>query len=195
MKKMTITALALALAFTAGSAAAASKDSYTFVEAGLANLDVSDAPSVNGAYLRGSYDFGSYDFGSVYTAARVTHVDTKISGVKVKLEDYDMGLGLHRQHGKANFFGEAAYQKTKGSAVGLSSSGDGYRIGAGVKADLAPKLEGLAQVNYRDGDSYESETSGVLGLHYAFAQNWSVSGTGEFGDQTKLYNLGVRYGF
>lgn len=185
--KSSLIALAVGLAMTAGTAMASEKSgSYTFAEAGYAKADIKNSPvDADGAYLKGSYAFSN----GVYASGQIDKLN--VDRVDVDLDRYAVAVGMQRDFARINGFAEVGAERSRA----LGANADGYRLGVGVKAGLTDKLEGLAQINYRDGDAYSGDTSGVLGLRYNLAQNWSVAGQSEFASDGRLYHVGVRYGF
>lgn len=190
--KKAILAATLGLMFATGSAMAqdvSSPSNYTFVEGGYSYINADDsAIDAQGAFVRGSYEFsdsGVYAFGH---AQRV-----EVDHTTFDINEYELGVGYHRalsQRFDGFVEGAGARVETDG---GFHS--DGYRVGAGVKYAFNNKLEGLAQVNYRDGNDISGETSGLVGVKYAVKGNWAAVGNVEFNDLGEVYNVGVRYSF
>ena len=187
MKKLLISALLLAaLPF----AAQANDDllNYTYVEGGYKGVNADGGLDSDGAYIKGSYDFGDSGF---YAFGEFGYQDT--NAVNFDYHTYDVGVGYHYGLSeRVDLVGEVA-------AIGFDGDfgvdGDGYRLGLGVKAALTDNLEGLAQVNYRDGDDFADDTSALLGLRYAFNDSWSINGQVEFADDANTFGLGARYSF
>lgn len=188
-KKIFVAALALALAApTAFAANVSAPANYTFAEAGYQYVDADGPVDADGAYLRASYNFGQTGFYGFAKAGQVQVDDTNFD-----VRDYELGAGYHRALGsRVDGFVEVAGIRTEADG---GFDADGYRVGAGVKVDLTERLEGLVQANYRDGNDAYGETTGVVGVKYAFNDRWSMVGNAEVARDGELYNVGVRYSF
>ena len=191
--KRSIFALALAAALPL-SAQAASELNYNFVELdyGRATADNTnlnfDGFGIKGSvkvaepvYLFGGYQQGSDDFLGV-------NLDSKL---------WNAGIGYrHAISDKADFIGELSYIKQELSSSGLGSvSADGGRISGGVRGLLADNFEGYVKANYNDGGDFSGDFSGTLGAQIKFNETWGLTGEAEFGNDAKLYTIGVRASF
>lgn len=190
--KKAILAATLGLAMASGAAMAqdvSSPSNYTFVEGGYSHMNLDDTSiDIRGAYLRGSYEFNDSGF---YVFGRAQRGE--IESTDFHLNEYEAGVGYHRALGdRVDGFAELSAERLDGP-FGLESNG--YRAGVGVKYAMTDRFEGLAQVNYRDGRDYVGDTTGVLGVKYAFTPKWSMVGNVEFDGDGQLYNVGARYSF
>jgi Ax21 family sulfation-dependent quorum factor len=161
--KLSALALACALPF---AASAADGISYNFVQGNYVRTDTNSG-NADGWGLNGSvavhpnvHIFGSY-------------ANQKINHTSVDFNQWRVGAGYNRAISpKADFVANVAYDKfDAGSGVKL----DGYSVEAGVRAGLAPKLEGYAMLGYEDGKHYNGDVYGRLGAQVKFNPNWGVA--------------------
>lgn len=178
MKKL----LALALLAACATPAFAVDTSYTYAEGGYVN----DNRDADGAYVRGSYGFDN----GLYVHGSYSYL--KADDFNFSYRPAELGLGYH--HGvsdRVDVLAEAA-------AVRIDTDfGDanGYRASVGVRGDLSPKFEGIAKVNYTDGDDFRGDTTGTLGLHYKFGKTWGAVGEVSFGNGAEAAQVGLRARF
>lgn len=165
--KLSALALACALPF---AASAADGISYNYVQAGYtainSDLDakgwgaegsVAVAPNF---HVFGSY--ANYNVDGFFPAFNDVNIDA-----------WRIGAGYNTAiSNKVDFVGRAAYEKLD---AGSGANADGYSLEAGVRASLAPKLEGYAMLGYEDGDGYNGDAYGRLGAHVKFNQNWGLA--------------------
>lgn len=186
MRKISVLALALALAVPAVATAGNDGLDYTYLEAGYQHVD--SLVDANGAYLRGSYAIGQ---GGLYATGSYADLSNDI--IDIDPRPASLGLGYHhdftpRLHGLA----EVAYEKTF-TDIG---NAEGYRASLGLRADMGKGFEGLARLNHRDGHDYASATTGTVGVQYRFNDAWGLAGEVEFGTlDSEIYTLGLRASF
>lgn len=182
--KLKLLSLALIAGLAAPLAASAADVSYTYVEGGYSNID-GDA---DGAYVRGSVNFGDSGF---YGLGSYSYLETDVGNIS--LRPAELGVGYHYGLSQGvDLIGEAAYVRVDTDFGDI----DGYRGSVGVRGNLASKVEGLAKVNYTDGDDFDGDFSGTLGAQYKFNNTWGLTGEVEFGrDSTTAYLVGVRASF
>lgn len=173
----------------------------------------------DGYYLKGSVELGQtpfYLFGG-YKKASDDNVSVRVTDplalvVPTKLDvdakQFDLGFGYH--HGlsdRVDLVTELSYLRTDldVDAVSLvapftrvrgrSVDGDDYRVGVGIRGQLAQNFEGWIKAHYTDGDYYDSQFGGTLGVLVKFNPTWGVSAEAEVGDDNQLYTIGVRASF
>lgn len=175
--------LALALVAIAPFAAADDKLSYSYVEADYLNVD-GDA---DGFGVRGSFEFadsGFYGFGG-YNSVELDDFD-------VNVDTYDLGLGYaYDMSPNTDLIGELAYMNSDADGFDV----DGIRASFGVRGSFSPAFEGLAKVNYIDGDEIDGDYSVTVGAQYKFNPTWGIVGEVEAGNDAEAYTLGVRASF
>ncbi len=180
--KRSLLALAL-VAIMPFAAHADDKLSYSYVEADYLNVD-GDA---DGFGLRGSLEFGDsglYGFGG-YSNVEVDDFD-------IDVDTYDLGLGYaHDLSTNTDLIGEVAYLNSEAEGFDV----DGWRASAGIRGSFTPDFEGLAKVNYIDGDELDGDFSATLGAQYKFTPMWGITGEVELADDSEAYLLGVRASF
>ena len=184
--KSNLLALGL-LAALASPAALAGDLSYTYAEAGYANLD-GDA---DGAYVKGSYDIAK----GFYAHGRYAHfeLDDNLGlGSNDDVAMSELGLGWRYDLGaKTDLLVEAA-------AAHIDTdfgNANGYRASLGARFDLAPAWEASVKANHYDGDDFLSATTGSVGVQWKFNQRWGVVADAEFGDNMDNFQVGVRASF
>ena len=214
MKKQLVLALALAGAPIAASAA---ELSYSFIEAGYAQLN-QELPHVDlgggavaqigdieasGVQVSGSIEMGAsfYLFGGYKSGSDDVVVTSNIPGfrpvsVDIDLTQFNAGLGYH--HGlseRADLITEISYIATEAEVAGSSSDADDARVAVGVRGLMTDNFEGWLKANYTDGDAYDGEFSATVGAQFKFNRTWGIVGEAEFGESSSQYMVGVRARF
>ena len=196
MKKHLALALALAMAPIAASAG---ELSYSYVEAGYANLELDTEDTLgekvdgDGFQLRGSAALGPsfYLFGGYGT---VTNDDF---GVDIDLTETQAGFGWH--HGlseRADFIAELGYYGMEVEADGIGSmDATGGRVSGGFRGLFTDNFEGSIKASYTDGGDFEGDFSVALGAQVKFNPTWGLVGEIEAGDDVTKYMVGVRASF
>jgi Ax21 family sulfation-dependent quorum factor len=178
------TLFALAIAAILPMSAQAAERSYSFVELDYVNVD-SDA---DGFGLRGAVNFGDSNF---YGLAGYTNVE--IDNTNIDVDAFEIGAGYHHELTEnADLIAELAYQNTEVASFDI----DTYRLSGGLRGNLADSFEGLAKINYVDGNDVDGDFSGTLGGQYKFNNTWGLTGEVEFAKGgTQTYLVGVRASF
>ncbi len=180
--KRSLLALAL-VALVPFAAQADDKLSYTYVEADYLNVD-GDA---DGFGLRGSVEFGDsgmYGFGG-YNKVEVDDFD-------IDVDNYELGLGYaHDLSANTDLLSEVAYLNSDADGFDV----DGWRASVGLRGSFTPDFEGLAKLNYVDGDQFDGDFSATLGAQYKFTPMWGLTGEVEVADNAEAYLVGVRASF
>lgn len=216
MKTAIARTLAAALAGALSLQAAAQERSYTYLEAGYvaqaleapgdaqAALDDIDA---RGGYLAGSLALGQDWFVAAGLYKGRDDVALRAAGAELASFDLDaqqvvLGLGYrHALSERLDWTAELAWLDTrlafehKPLALREQSDGDDARLALGVRGDLAPNLEAWAKLRYTDGDIYDGEFGGGVGVLLKFNRLWGVSAQAEGGAGNRQYGVGVRASF
>ncbi|ROU04472.1 outer membrane beta-barrel protein [Lysobacter enzymogenes] len=216
MKTAIARTLAAALAGALSLQAAAQERSYTYLEAGYvaqaleapgdaqAALDDIDA---RGGYLAGSLALGQDWFVAAGVYKGRDDVALRAAGAELASFDLDaqqvvLGLGYrHALSERLDWTAELSWLDTrlafehKPLALREQSDGDDARLALGVRGDLAPNLEAWARLRYTDGDIYDGEFGGGVGVLLKFNRLWGVSAQAEGGAGNRQYGVGVRASF
>lgn len=214
MKKQLVLALALAVAPIASSA---SELSYSYIEAGYAQLN-QELPDVDlgggmvaqiddveagGFQVSGSvevgpsfYLFGGYKAGNDDVTVNIPGIGS--GGADIDLAQFNAGVGYHHSlSDRADLITELSYIGTDADAddEDASTDADDARIAVGVRGLMTDSFEGWVKANYTDGDAYDGEFSATVGAQFKFNPTWGIVGEAEFGDSSSQYLLGVRASF
>lgn len=208
--------LAAALAGALSLQAAAQERSYTYLEAGYVAQALQSPRDARFALddidARGGYLAGSLALGPQWYLVAGLHkgrdeVALRAAGVELAKFDLDaqqavLGLGYrHALSERLDWTAELSWLDTrlafehKPLALRERSDGDDARLALGVRGDLAPNLEGWARLRYTDGDAYDGEFGGGVGLLLKFNRVWGVSAQAEAGAGNRQYSVGVRASF
>ncbi|MGD9584343.1 MAG: hypothetical protein AB7V26_11850 [Lysobacterales bacterium] len=173
--------IALALAAVLPWTAQAAELSYNYLEGDYVNID-GDA---DGFGVRGSLNFGGSDFYGFGSYNRV-----ELDGYNFNIDTFDLGFGYHYNLSeRAHLIAELAY-------VNSEFDIDAYRTSVGLRGLLTDRLEGIAKLNYSNGNNINSTTSGTAGLLFKFNKTWGLSGEVELAEQNvQVYTAGIRASF
>src|SRR5690606_23779236 len=120
-------------------------------------------------YLTGGMRKGSDDI--VFRAGSV-----ELARVDADLRQVNLGLGAHHALSDSlDLFGDFSYIGTDFDAAYASEEGDDYRVGVGLRSQLAPSFEGQVRANFTDGDFYDSEFSAAVGAEWKFNRVWGMT--------------------
>lgn len=209
---MNKTLIVAALLATAPFAASAEKLSYSFIEAGYSQVDLDvdgsdlpvgitvDDPELSGLYFQGSVELGEamYLTGGVRKGSDdiVFRGGIRALLVEADLRQVNLGLGAHHALSDSlDLFGDFSYIGSDFDAGRASDEGDDYRVGVGLRSQLAPSFEGQVRANFTDGDFYDSEFSAAVGAEWKFNRVWGMTGEAEFGSDLSVYTIGLRASF
>ncbi|MFS8138054.1 MAG: diffusible signal factor-reguated Ax21 family protein [Thermomonas sp.] len=160
--KLSALALACALPF---AASAADGVSYNYVQGNY--VYTNSSANADGWGLNGSV--------AVHPNVHVfaSYANQKINHTSLDFDQYRVGVGYNKEISpKADLVANVAYDKFD---AGSGAKLDGYSVEGGVRAGLAPKLEGYAMLGYEDGKHYSGDVYGRLGAQVKFNPNWGVS--------------------
>ncbi len=207
--------LALALALAAASGAAfADGHSYTYLEAGFAQLDQElpgiegfevDDIEAGGFFVAGSaavspsfHVFGAYRKGDDDVGVSAPGLG-EIGSSNVDMSQAVLGVGYH--HGlnaRADLVAELSWLSTEIDVKGdeeEAQDGDDVRAAVGVRHLIADNVEVWIKGNYTDGDVYDGAFSASVGLQYKLTPTWGLVGEAEGGGDTSMFAVGVRASF
>lgn len=207
MKKCALLAAMLA---SVAFAANANERTYSYVEGGYAQLDISDDwlddPNGNGGFIRGSvaiapqaYVFGSY--------ARVSDDYREGAGkLDVSIDQTELGIGYHMAMGdRVDFTADIAYLRVEATATisGLGSDFNGRfsddakggKLSVGLRGAPSPRTEAWIKAGYIDGSDFEGDFVGTLGGQLKFDTTWGLVGEVEVVEDLTRYFVGVRASF
>lgn len=189
MYRILTTAALVALA----APALAEKPSYDYIEGSYqhAELDVGPGPGdVDGNGLGIGGSFGIADQVHLFAGFRTFDFD-----FDVDLDELTVGLGWHPPlTDTTDLVFELGYVTAEAEAFGVDADEDGFRASLGVRSMLNPQFELAGRVNYTDlGDGDDTSISGEA--WYNLSELFAVGGGLEFGDDTTIYGVGVRYYF
>lgn len=195
------TLFALALAAALPMSAQASELSYSYVELDYNWMNIDDEGldiDPDGWGIKGSVSIADnwYLFGG-YMQGDDTDDDFDVD---VDVAQTNIGIGWrHPISDKADFNGELSYihQNVDVDFGGFDedADGDGYRLSAGLRGEMAENFEGYVKANWTDGSDFDGDFSGTLGAQVKFGGMWGITGEAEFGNDANIYTLGLRASF
>jgi hypothetical protein len=211
MKKQLVLALALA---AAPFAAFADGHSYTYLEAGYAQLDQElpndealevDDIEAGGFFVAGSaalspslHVFGAYRDGEDDVAVSFPGLG-EIARENVDMSQAVLGLGYHHSlRDRTDLVAELSWLSTQidvRSDDEGAEDGDDMRAAVGVRHLIADNVEVWIKGNYTDGDLYDGAFSASFGLQYKLTRTWGLVGEAEGGGDTSMFGVGVRASF
>lgn len=195
---MTRYLLPLALLAALPFAASAQTLEYSWVEAGYERLDQDVGLSTgdfesDGYYVRGSaaigpsaYLFGGYESGS-----------NDDFGIDIDTDLLQVGYGYHHAMSeRTDLLAEVSYLHTEVEADDIASAeAEDWRGSVGVRGAFSDNFEGLAKANYTDGDAFDGEFSGTIGVQLKFSPAWGFTAEFEFGEDYSRHLIGLRARF
>ena len=194
------TLFALALAAALPMSAQASELSYSYIEGDYAWMNIDDEDldfDPSGFGIKGSVAVGEawYLFGGYLQG------DDSQDDIDLDTAQTNVGIGWrHAISDKADFNGELSYVHQNvdvdfGGGVSGDADGDGYRLSAGIRGEMAENFEGYAKANWTDGSDFDGDFSGTIGAQVKFGGMWGITGEAEFGNDANIYMLGLRASF
>lgn len=210
-------ALVAALYLTSAQAMAQQPRSHTYLEAGYVAQKIESGGSdpllklddidVDGAYAAGSVELGSRFFLSGGLHKGNGDIDLRFDGASLAKLDVDaqqviVGIGYFQPiNERLEWTAELAYQNTRlefendNLAFREKIDGDDYRLSLGLRGDLSENLEGWVKGSYTDGDVYEQEFSGTVGVLLKINPIWGLVAEGNAGAGNHRYTIGFRASF
>jgi len=212
MKKQLVLTAALAVA---PLAAFAGGHSYTYLEAGYAQLDQElpapagfeiDDIEAGGAYFAGSvavaptiHLFGAYRQGDDDVGISLPPGGGEIGSAGVDMSQAQLGVGWHHDlRERTDLVSEVSWLHTKIDVKNDeqgAEEGDDYRVAVGVRHLIADNVELWVKGNYTDGDVYDGAFSVSGGVQYKLTRNWGLVAEAEGGGDTSMFGVGVRASF
>jgi len=211
MKKQLAVAVALAVA---PLAAFADGHSYTYLEAGYAQLDQElpapagfeiDDIQAGGAYFAGSvavapsiHFFGAYRQGDDVVGISAAPIG-EIDRAGVDMSQGQLGVGWHHDlRERTDLVSEVSWLRTKIDVKNDeqgAEEGEDWRVAVGVRHLIADNVEVWVKGNYTDGDLYDGAFSVSGGVQYKLTRNWGLVAEAEGGGDTSMFGVGVRASF
>jgi len=211
MKKQLALAAALAVA---PFAAFAGGHSYTYLEAGYAQLDQElpapagfeiDDIEAGGAYIAGSAEiapsihiFGAYRQGDDDVGVSVPF-GGEIGQANLDMSQGVLGVGWHYGlSDRTDLVSELSWLRTEidvNDDDEGAQEGDDVRVAVGVRHLIADNVELWIKGNYTDGDVYDGTFSASAGLQYKLTRTWGLVAEAEGGGDTAMFGVGVRASF
>ncbi|MEX0619065.1 MAG: outer membrane beta-barrel protein [Pseudohongiellaceae bacterium] len=199
-----------------------SEINYTYIEADYINLDldalgdsdnfVEDIDDGGGWGVLGSFAisdswfvFGSYS----ETEADASFIDDNemLIPADSDAKRFDVGIGFHAPLNEmADWVVRAAYTDTDIDDFDFGATededlddlfddpSDGYFVDAAIRMQLMPALEGKFGARYTDIEDND-DISLLASALWEFTDNFALNLSGDFGDDVRLWRLGLRFGF
>jgi len=207
--------LALAVALAAAPLAAfAGGHSYTYLEAGYAQLDQElpaptgfdiDDIEAGGAYIAGSvavapsiHIFGAYRQGDDDVGVSLPGAG-EVGSANVDMSQSVLGLGWHHDlRERTDLVSELSWLRTKIDVKDDeqgADKGDDVRFAVGVRHLIADNVEVWVKGNYTDGDIYDGAFSASAGIQYKLTRTWGLVAEVEGGGDTSMFGVGARASF
>lgn len=182
---------ALLLGLFVFSATAAAEDfNYNFVQATYGQVDFDELDvDGNGFGIGGSMALSdSFHLFGAYTTADMDF--------GVDLNQLEAGLGYNAPISETvDLVASLAYVSAEVEAAGFSADDNGYGLGVGLRAMLAPSFEVDGGISYVDmGDGGDDVGFGA-GFLYHFTEQFSAGASAGWGDDVSSYSLNARMFF
>ena len=205
--KMTMTALLLALAMlpalAQSKAPATPIHDYTFVDVGYQYLDIDvDNISENAHGLGVAGGVQINDWFHLWASTGVSRIEMEY--VNVTTTTIGIGMGAHTpltdnvsayaNVGYVTAEVEAEWAIDRDVTASISTDGNGYSLGAGIRASVLPKLElsaGVSLVSIED----ESDTSLGGGFAYSLTDKVALGASLLVADDAIGAGIGMRFYF
>ncbi|MFI8717221.1 outer membrane beta-barrel protein [Stenotrophomonas sp. NPDC077464] len=210
MRKML--ALAAALLATAPMAAsAADAMSYTYVEGGWTQLQISNPgsnPKLDGGFIRGSFAIADqvYVFAGYSTASKTYHLEDSIGEFRLKntIEQPEAGIGYHMPFtDRLDFTADLAWMRINNKVKfddGVDTDTETFHTNAGrgtlgLRGKPSRATEAWLKAGYIDGSDMDGVWIGTVGGQVKFSRNWGLIGEVQYYDDVTQYSAGIRASF
>lgn len=211
MRKILV--LAAALLAAAPLAASAEALSYTYVEGGWTQLQISQPgsnPKLDGGYIRGSFAITEQVnvFGGYSTVSKTYHYGDDFGygpySVKNTIEQPELGIGYHMPiSDRLDFTTDIAWMRInneveyKNELVDVSADAhtNAGRATLGVRGKPSRRTEAWLKAGYIDGSDMDGVWIGTLGGQINFTKTWGLVGEAQYFDDITQYSVGVRASF
>jgi opacity protein-like surface antigen len=209
MRKIFLAAALLAAAPL--SASAAESMSYTYVEGGWTQQQISapgSNPKLDGAYIRGSFAIADQVnvFGGYSSTSKTYHLEDSIGEYRIKntIDQPELGIGYHMpMTDRVDFTADIAWMRinnevkfddgvTTDSAKIHTNAGRGS---LGVRGKPSRRTEAWLKAGYIDGSDMDGVWIGTLGGQVSFTRTWGMVGEVQYYDDVTQYSVGVRASF
>ncbi|WP_312318452.1 outer membrane beta-barrel protein [Stenotrophomonas sp.] len=205
--------LVLAAALLAAAPLAASADalSYTYVEGGWTQLQVSQPgsnPKMDGGYIRGSFAIAEQVnvFGGYSTVSKKYHYEDIYGPYSIEntIEQPELGIGYHMPiSDRLDFTADIAWMRINNEVKYKDDQfsereeihTNAGRAAFGVRGKPSRRTEAWLKAGYIDGSDMDGEWIGTLGGQVNFTRNWGLVGEVQYFDDITQYSVGVRASF
>lgn len=205
--------LVLAAALLAAAPLAASADalSYTYVEGGWTQLQVSQPgsnPKLDGGYIRGSFAIAEqvHVFGGYSTVSKKYHYEDSFGPYSIEntIEQPELGIGYHMPiSDRLDFTADLAWMRINNEVKYKDDQfsereefhTNAGRAAFGVRGKPSRRTEAWLKAGYIDGSDMDGEWIGTLGGQINFTRNWGLVGEAQYFDDITQYSVGVRASF
>lgn len=188
-RKTLLTGSLSLLALAGANVATAADLKYTFVDVGLASVDVDNGGDGDVLFARGSYEFSPnwFVFGGISKA------EFDVGPFDVDVDTLDFGAGAHFPiTSQVDFVGKLKYVDVSVDGPG---DDDGFGLSAGLRARPLAAVEVEGSIEYVDLDEAGDDTSARLGARYYFTSLISAGAEVQFSDDAKTYGIYARFTF
>lgn len=210
MRKMLVLAAAL-LAAAPLAASAAESMSYTYVEGGWTQQQISvpgSNPKLDGGYIRGSFAIAEQVnvFGGYSTTSKTYRLDDGLGEYRIKntIDQPELGIGYHMpMTDRLDFTADLAWTRINNEVK--YDDGDfsdtvkvhtnAGRGALGVRGKPSRATEAWLKAGYIDGSDMDGVWIGTLGGQVSFNRNWGIVGEVQYYDDVTQYSVGVRASF
>lgn len=209
MRKMLVLAALLAAAPLAASAAESM--SYTYVEGGWTQQQISvpgSNPKLDGGYIRGSFAIADQVnvFGGYSSTSKTYRFDDGFGEYRIKntIDQPELGIGYHMpMSDRLDFTADIAWMRINNELKyddGVESYTDKFHTNAGrgslgLRGKPSRATEAWLKAGYIDGSDMDGVWIGTLGGQIGFNQTWGVVGEVQYFDDITQYSVGVRASF
>ncbi|MCF7749455.1 hypothetical protein KQ945_01755 [Bacillus subtilis subsp. subtilis] len=210
MRKIFLAAALLAAAPL--SAVAAEGLSYTYVEGGWTQLQISNPgsnPKLDGGYIRGSFAIAEqvHVFGGYSRVSKTYRFDDSLNDLRIKeeLSQPELGIGYHMPvSDRLDFTSDIAWlrinDELKYEQKGFDSRRYKFHTNAaratlGVRGKPSPRTEAWLKGGYIDGSDMDGTWTGTLGGQVNVTKTWGLVGEVQAYDDITQYSVGVRASF
>ena len=209
MRKILV--LAAALLAAAPLAASAEALSYTYVEGGWTQLQISQPgsnPKLDGGYLRGSFAIAEqvHVIAGYSTVSKTSHLEDSIGRYSLKntIEQPELGIGYHMPiSDRLDFTTDIAWMRINNEVKfedgeisdRVEEHTNAGRATLGVRGKPSRRTEAWLKAGYIDGSDMDGVWIGTLGGQINFTKTWGLVGEAQYFDDITQYSVGVRASF
>jgi len=210
MRKMLVLAAAL-LAAAPLAASAAESLSYTYVEGGWTQQQVSmpgSNPKLDGGYIRGSVAIADQVnvFGGYSSTSKTYRFEDVLGEYRIKntIDQPELGIGYHMpMTDRLDFTADIAWMRINNElkyddgafSETVKDHTNAGRGSLGLRGKPSRATEAWLKAGYIDGSDMDGVWIGTLGGQVSFNRTWGVVGEVQYYDDVTQYSVGVRASF